>query len=238
MRIALALALSATLALGACGDDSSSGGASGDGNAAEEYADTAPDEVVDDILKAMGELESVRLSGQMVEDGDTLDLDVQISKSGECEGTVGMEGSCSFELMQVDGVSYFKPDSDFWEAQGGAAGQQLMEMADGKWVTNSKDPEGFGDLCDLDNFIEGLEDGPEDSSIDGTGDVDGTPAVKLVFTSDDGNEGIAYVAAEDPHRILRFDVENEGKVDFTDFDEELSVEKPADDDTFDLASLG
>lgn len=235
MRIALALALSATLVLGACGDDSDSGGGA---DAAEEYADTSPEQVVEDILAAMNDLESVRLSGQMVEDGDTLDIDVAISKSGECEGTVGMEGSGSFELMQVDGVSYFKPDEEFWKAQAGSAGEQLMEMAGDKWVMNSEDPDGFGELCDLDNFIEGLEDGPEESKIEGTGDVDGTAAVKLAFKSDDGNEGIAYVAAEEPHRILRLDVENEGQVDFTDFDEEVSVEKPAEDETFDLGSLG
>lgn len=232
MRIALALALSATLVLGACGDDPD------DSDAAEEYADTSAEQVVKDVTEAMNDLETVRLSGEMVEDGDSLDLDVQVSKSGECEGTIGMEGNGSFELMQVDGVSYFKPDEAFWEAQAGAAAEQLMDMAGDKWVTNSDDPDGFGELCDLDNFIEGLEEGPDDADIDGTGDVDGTAAVKLAFTSDDGNEGVAYVAAEEPHRILRFDVEKEGQVDFTDFDEELSVEEPSEDETFDLASLG
>lgn len=231
MRIALVLALSTTLALAACGDDSDSG------NAAEEYAETSVEQVLEDAEEAMSELESVRLSGEIVEDGGTLDMDVLISTSGDCEGSVGMEGGGSFELMQVDGVSYFKPDQEFWEAQAGSSAERLMDLAGDKWVTNSADPSGFGELCDLDSFLESLEAEPEDAEIDGTEEIDGTDAVRLTFTSEDGNDGVAFIAGEDPHRILRFDVDGEGQVDFTDFDEELSVEEPAAEDTFDLASL-
>ena len=231
MRIALALALSTTLVLAACGDDSDSS------DAAEEYADTSVDQVLDDVDEAMGELDSVRLSGEMVEDGETLTMDVLISKSGECQGSVGMEDGGSFELMQVDGVSYFKPDQEFWEAQAGSSAERLMDLAGDKWVTNSGDPSGFGELCDLDNFLESLETKPDDAEIDGTEEIDGTDTVRLSFKSEEGNEGVAFITGEDPHRILRFDVEEEGQVDFTDFNEELSVETPAAEDTFDLASL-
>jgi len=232
MRAALALALSATLLLAACGDDSGS-------SDAEEYAETPAKDILEDAIDAMEELESVRMSGSVVEDGEELDLDVLVSTGGACEGSIGIEDQGSIELIHVDGVSYFKADEEFWRSQAGGAADQLMSMAGDRWLTDSSDPDGFGELCDLDNFIDALEEGPEgDLEVDGTEEVDGTDAVKLSFTSDDGNDGVAFIAASDPHRILGFDVEDEGDVEFTDFDDDLDVEKPAADDTFDLASLG
>lgn len=232
MRFPLALALSAALVLAACGDDSDSE------SDAEEYAETSVEEILEDVKDAMADLESVRIAGSIVDNGQELQLDVQVNTDGECEGSIGTEDQGSFELIHLDGVSYFKPDEEFWRAQAGDAADQLMSMAGDKWVTNSEDTEGFGELCDLDNFVDALGDEAEDSKVEGTEEIDGTDTVKMTFTSEEGNDGLAYVAGDDPHRIVRFDVETEGQVDFTDFDAELSAEKPAADDIFDLASLG
>ncbi len=231
MRLALSVALTATLVLAGCGGDDS------DSNAAEEYAESSSETIAEDLIEAMGDVESVRMAGTVTEDGEDLELDVEVNTDGECEGTIGVNGQGTIELLHLDGVSYFKADEEFWRAQAGDAADQLMSLAGDNWVTNSSDPNGFGELCDFDNFVDALE-GDDTFEVEGVEEIDGEEAVKLSFESDDGNEGVAYIAGDDPHRILRFDVPDEGRIDFTEYDDDFSVEKPDADEIVDLADLG
>ena len=71
-------------------------------------------------------------------------------------------------------------------------------------------------------------------------DVDGTEAVAVVSTDEDGESSTGYIAVEEPHHLLlieRTEGDEQGSVTFTDFDEPVEVEAPADDETVDLDSL-
>ncbi len=144
------------------------------------------------------------------------------------------------DIIAVEGVSYFKADDAFWKSQGGEQASVITGLIGDKWTTDSSDPEGFAELCDLDELLSDLNSDDiagDDSKVTGTQDVSGKETVTIAFTSDDGNQGTAYVAAEDPHYFVRFDVPEEGAMGFSRFDEPLEVEKPAAGEIFDLAKL-
>lgn len=189
----------------------------------------------------MKALETVHLAGNIVDDeGQKILMDVTVSRGGDCEGTMQIEGVGSMDIIAVEGVSYFKADDAFWKSQGGEQASVITGLIGDKWTTDSSDPEGFAELCDLDELLSDLNSDDiagDDSKVTGTQDVSGKETVTIAFTSDDGNQGTAYVAAEDPHYFVRFDVPEEGAMGFSRFDEPLEVEKPAAGEIFDLAKL-
>ncbi|WP_028654544.1 hypothetical protein [Nocardioides sp. J54] len=246
-RPALSLAVLPLLALGlaACGDDDSGsdGGGSGTGSSStRDYRDTPIDEIGEDVEEAMDSLETVHLAGNFIDDeGQKILMDVTVSRSGDCEGSMTIEGVGSMEIISVGGASYFKADDAFWQSQGGDQASVITGLIGDKWTTDSTDPEGFAELCDLDELLSELSSDDvagDGSKVTGTQDVGGKETVTVSFTSDDGNAGTAYVAADDPHYLLRMDVREEGAMGFSRFDEPLDVQKPADAEIFDLASLG
>lgn len=250
MRPAISIALLPLLALGlaACGDDDGKGSDStGDDTSSESsetsssYEDTPIDQIGDDVEKAMKELDTVHLAGNFVDDeGQKILMDVTVSRTGDCEGSMQIAEVGSMEIIGVDGVSYFKADEAFWKSQGGEQASVILGLIGDKWTTDSSDPEGFAELCDLDELLSDLNSDDvsgDDSKVTGTEEVSGMETVTIDFTSDDGNPGVAYVAAEDPHYFVRFEVEEEGSMVFSRFDEPLDVQKPADSEIFDLAKL-
>lgn len=248
MRPALSIALLPLLALGlvACGEDDTKGSDSTDDTSSEssqstDYEDTPIDQIGEDVEKAMNDLDTVHLAGNIVDDeGQRILMDVTVSKAGDCEGSMQIENVGSMEIIAVDGVSYFKADEAFWKSQGGEQATVILGLIGDKWTTDSSDPEGFAELCDLDELLSDLNSDDvsgDDSKVTGTREVSGMETVTIDFTSDDGNPGVAYVASEDPHYFVRFEVEQEGAMGFSRFNEPLEVEKPADSEIFDLAQL-
>ncbi len=71
-------------------------------------------------------------------------------------------------------------------------------------------------------------------------EVDGIAVVAVESTDEDGETSTGYIAVEEPHHLVRIEKtegEDTGTVTFTEFDEPLEVEAPADEDTVDLDSL-
>ncbi|HWJ66977.1 MAG TPA: hypothetical protein VNT31_09895 [Nocardioides sp.] len=247
MRPQLSLALFPLLALGlaACGEDegkASDDKSSESSDSPASYADTPLDQIAEDVEEAMNALETVHLAGNIVDDeGQTILMDVTISRGGDCQGSMTIKGAGALEIIAVDGVSYFKADDAFWQSQGGAEASVITGLIGDKWTTDSSDPEGFAELCDLDELLSEMDSddvADDDAEVTGTEEVSGREAVTVSFTSDDGNPGTAYIAADEPHHFLRFETTGEGSMGFSRFDEPLDVQKPADSEIFDLATLG
>jgi hypothetical protein len=223
MGIALAVVLTG------CGSDGGSDGDGGSGFADEKAAD---------IIKAastdMGELKSVHLNADITSDGNTVGMDLSLNTEGTCEGTIKV-GEGSADVLSVDGSSWFKADEAFWREQAGDQADQVLDLVGDKWVVDTSDQ--FGSFCDLDGLLEDIGD-PEDvqdAKTDGTEDVDGEEAVKVVGTEDD-SETTVFVATDEPHYILKVEVtgDDAGTAAFSEFDEDVEVEAPAEEDTITL----
>lgn len=239
---ALLAASAALVGCGDDGDDSSTGDEQTGGSASSSaFVEQEGAEIRDAAATAMGDLESLRVSGEVAVDGEEVSIEISTSRGGDCSGTVGF-GGADAEVLSVDGQTWFRPSEEFWRASAGPQADQIIEVVDGRWVVLGED-EGFAELCDLDQLLEELLEDTDEATTYETGevtDVDGTEAVAVVSTDEDGESSTGYIAVEEPHHLLlieRTEGDEQGSVTFTDFDEPVEVEAPADDETVDLDSL-
>ena len=217
----IAMGIAVAAALAGCGDDD--GDSSG-------FADESAATIVDEAQKAMASLESVHVDADITSSDSNIKMDLSLSKSGNCEGTVEVEGG-TLQVLQVDGTGWFKADDAFWQEQAPDQAAELIAAAGDKWVS---DPEAqFTSFCDLDSFLEEIVKPDDDDKFEksGTDEVDGEDAVAI-----DGEKSTAYIATDEPHYILKLESngDEEGDASFSEFDEDVDVEAPAAEDVTDL----
>lgn len=229
MRISVAVALTTALTLSACGGNSE----------AEDYKETSVDQVRKDAEKAMTGLESVRVAGDMTSQGQTIGVDVALSKAGACEGSMELEGTGTIDVLMVDDKGYVKADEKFWASQLGPQGPAAAKKIGDKWVAAKGGVEQMLSFCSFEGFVSGLAKAEEDSwkEVTGTSEVEGEETVEVKFEGADKTEGIAHVAAAEPHYVLRYDLGDKGDLDFSEFDEPVEPEAPASGDVVDLSKL-
>jgi hypothetical protein len=230
-RIGLALAgISAFAALAACG-----------GN---DFADESADSIVSAAKEDMGDLEAVKVSGEITTGGQDISIDLQLNSDGDCTGSLGIaEGTT--ELLGVDGDVWMKPDEAFWRSFAGGAADEAMGLVGDKWVVVPDSEDSLDQFCDVDDLLDNLlKDDDSDKSTHtkkGTDTVDGEDVVKV--DSEDPSEGTStgYVLVDDPHYLVKIEKtegDDTGSVTFSEFDEEFEVTAPDEDDVIDLDSIG
>ncbi len=82
--------------------------------------------------------------------------------------------------------------------------------------------------------------GDDNSSGSGTDQLDGQDVVAVDNTADDGT-ATAYILLDDPHYVLKVEKtagEDQGAVEFSDFDQPFDVDAPTPDEVVDLSQLG
>jgi hypothetical protein len=225
----------ATYAVGAVVAVAMTGCGGDDDGDASDFADQSAKEIIDASGKDMADLESVHLSADITNDGMQVTMDLSLDTSGNCEGSVAIGGGTAEIIRTTDG-SWFKADDAFWQGQAGEQAEQIIGLVGDKWVVDPSDQ--FSSFCELESLLDDIGDpeGVEDATTDGTKEVDGKDAVKVVG-DDDGNETTAFVAVDDPHYILKIEVtgdEESGEASFSDFNEDIEVEAPATEDVIDL----
>lgn len=240
----VAALLAASAALVGCGDDGDGSSAgddqTGDSAGSSAFAEQEGAEIRDASGEAMGQLESVRVRGDITMGGDEISLDLATSTAGDCTGTLTLDGA-EAEVLSVGGQAWFRPSEEFWTAQAGPQADQVIDLVAGRWVVLGED-DGFAEFCDLDQLLDELVESDTESTYE-TGEqseVDGIAVVAVESTDEDGETSTGYVAVEEPHHLVRIEKtegEDTGTVTFTEFDEPLEVEAPADEDMVDLDSL-
>jgi len=223
--------IGAAALLAACG---------GDG---ESFADQPAKDIIEATKADMEALSSLRMSGELVTDGEQVEIDMAISTDGDCAGSVGQQGGTA-EIISIGGTSYMKPDAAFWELFAGEGASSIVELVGDRWVAVPGDAGEFAAFCDLDQLLDELradDDQDEDAEVEGTEEIDGKEAVRISSTSDDGEPVTVWVAADSPHVILQMEVtegDEPGTIRFSEFDAPIDVEAPAGDDVVDLDELG
>lgn len=227
-RIGMAVAgLGAAAVLTACG-----------GN---DFADGSADDIAKSAKSAMGDLTSVKVSGDITSGGDQINIDLQTDKDGNCTGSIGV-GAGSAELLGVDGDVWMKPDEAFWNSFAGSSAAQVISLVGDKWVVVPQDQDSLNQFCDIDSLLEQMlkDDDTSTYSKAGTGSVDGDDVVKIDNKDKDGSTSTGYVLVDDPHYLVKIEKtegKDTGSVTFSDFDEKVDVEAPADSDVVDLNNL-
>lgn len=224
---AIGVALAAALA--GCGgsDGASDGGA---------FADGKPADIVAAAEDAMGDLQTLTVSGETRADGETGTLELQLSTSGDCTGTLDFDQTGTIEILGVGGDRWFQGDETFWSTTGISDTSVVL----GKWVPDAQGD--FAEFCAIDDFIGGLfhDDSEETYTSKGTETLAGDDVV--VIEQDDSEEGIStgYILADEPHRMVKIVKEGDdgGTVTFSGFDEAFDVTAPDAEEIVDLSQLG
>ena len=251
-RLAAAVAGAVMLtATAACGDDEESKNSSGESSSESSengFADQPMKDIQDAALADMKSLESVRMAGDITTDGAEMSLDLRLTTSGDCTGSISSDGA-EAQIIGLGEDSYLKGSEEFWKQSAGPGGEQqakaLIGLIGDKWA---KVPGGgFTEICDLDAFLDNLDDSSDADSekekgeVVGETEVDGTPAIEIV-SDEDGEETTVWIGSEeDKHYILKMEVvggDEPGQFTFSEFNEPLDVQAPAKDEVVDLGAAG
>jgi len=220
------LGLAVTLA--ACGEDS--GQKARDAFTALSVADIEAQAIAD-----MGSLTSLHLEGAVsVSEGD-IGLNMDVSTSGDCSGTLTIKGGTA-QILSVDAAAYLKGDEKFWKATAGTDADAVIALIGDKWVKSGSNDQ-LTQLCDLDRILESLDkdNGTEDAKGD-IAEVNGLQAIEIT-TKQDGGTTHAWVALDGKHYVLKVESEGgtePGTLTFSDFNKELKLTAPADEEVIDF----
>lgn len=228
MRLARLVAVAAlAIATAACGSGSSSNG----------LASKSADDIQSAMVDALKSAKSVHLKGDMTQDGERIEMDLQLTSTGEASGTITSEGQ-AISIIRVDGDFYMKADGSAWEALSGSP--EAGALLAGKWLKIPGGDEDFSDFEDLTDLAKLAENMTADGKLtkqSGTQTINGKKAVVLEDDSED--MGLLYVAATGTPYPLRIAPKagstDKGFLDFLDYDKPVTVKAPA--DAVDLAKL-
>lgn len=245
-RLAVGAAVAALAFLAGCGDDDSGSDPGADESSAsesaseEEFTELSGKEISDISKADMLELESLRYAGELVSNGAPLGLDVQASTDGSCAGSLDLNGGV-VELLAADGKAWYRPDEAFWRANAGQDADQVIAAVGDKWVVDTRGD--FSQFCDLSGFLGSIfeDDGSESTyEVVGTEELDGQEVVEVTNTDADG-AATGYVLVEGEHylvKVERTEGDNPGELNFSAFNEDVTVEAPAEDEQIDLSQQG
>jgi predicted small secreted protein len=237
-----ATVLAAATLLTACGGDDSGSDAGSDTDAGA-FTDQSAAEIAEAAKDAMSGLESFRIAGGLTTDGQEIQLDLALSTSGGCEGTISAGGG-TVELLGVGDQTWYRPDDAFWQAQSGEQAQTLIDLVAGRWIeVGPGEADGFGQFCSPDELLEEmLDDDDEDTYEKGeVSDVDGAEAIAITNTSQESGPSVGYVQVEGEHYLLKMEREGgdePGSISFSGFDEPVEPTAPAEEDSVSLDELG
>ncbi|MGI3226662.1 hypothetical protein ACRJ4B_25340 [Streptomyces sp. GTA36] len=211
----------------------------------EEKADSKPKgpfagqtggEIADQAVKATSNASSLRMKGDIQDDGSRVGLDMALDRKGECAGTMSANGQGKADLVKTGDTLYMKYDEKFLRAQSDGASKEetdgVVAMLADKWTKMSatgSDAKDIASFCDLDTVLADFQDVNSDATRGKTTTVDGTPAI--VLHEKDGKDTYTlYVATEGKPYLLKVvskSADDPGTVTFGDFDTPVPAEKPA-----------
>jgi hypothetical protein len=207
-----------------------------------DFADESAETIEKAATKDMQALDAVHMEGSVSQEDSEIGLDLSLTTDGDCAGSVSRGDSGSAEVVTLDGTSWFKPDEEFWRAQAGDAAEQIISTVGDNWVQLPEGDQSFASFCDLDEMLDQIGEDQDNASKKGeTEDVDGQETVKLTRDAQEGGGTITvWVAVDDPHHILKVEQaegESPGTFSFSEFDENASIEAPADDEVITVEEL-
>lgn len=188
VALAFALASSACLALAGCGNSHPLAGESGAQIAGQAVSD----------LKSAS---AFTISGTVVASGLYLDMNLGYKTPSSCQGTVGVNGKGSFELVAINGTAWVKPDNAFWETYAGSKAREAIAILGGKYLKASGGDSyvaGLARLCTVGQLSSAFTTPGAVAKGQAT-TVNGQSAVPLTNTAG----ATLYVSDSSSPRILR-----------------------------------
>ncbi|MFG2484947.1 hypothetical protein ACGFSI_19590 [Streptomyces virginiae] len=192
--------------------------------------------VLDESLTALRGASTFTVSGTSSSQGVTMQVNLSISGTGECKGTLSARSGGNIEVVRTRDHAFVRGDEAFVLAQTQGmpeeqAGQVRKEMS-GRWMRmEASDPslKGLTTLCDRDGLLRDLYGipGAEKGALTET---DGQEAVTVNTV-----EGVFLVATKGEPFLLKATTSGPNAIDlaFTGINKPVQVDVPADKDVYD-----
>ncbi len=211
----LAALVALTVLIAGCGSSSSSGNGIDSKSASE---------IVAASKQAVTGATSVHVAGSVVNEGKTIDIDLQLATGKGAAGSLTIDGQ-PIEIVEVGDSFYLRASESFYRQIGGAAAATLLK---GKWL---RAPLGSGEfaslsaLTNLEKLLGGTLSGHGSLSKTASTTINGQSAIGV----SDNSQGTLYVATTGPAypvAIVKAGA-NGGKIVFDKWNQPVALKAPA-----------
>jgi hypothetical protein len=235
---ASALAAAAVLSATACGSSSSSTSA---------LAGMSPDQIVQKSVADLKAASSVRITGQVVNSGQTITLDLTDVAAKGCQGTIGLAApatssakavSGTADIVEVDSTVYMKLSDSFFTSAGLPA-SEFSEVS-GKYIklASGSNLASFAQLCNPSTLSTAFSKEDTGFAKAGTATVNGQPTLAFKQPKDPSN-GTVYVSESATPQILRIaGPAGQGSIDFSDYNAPATITAPTASQIVDGSKFG
>jgi hypothetical protein len=193
-------------------------------------------------------LDSVHVAGSFRDQGKSLQMDVSVSRSGECRGTFDVQ-KLHFDLLVAEKRVFFRPDAAYYRkfGQSPALADQTVAFVGDRWIEDKSGK--IGKVCDFDELFDVSDKGIKNlrSALPGKVEVGegaayvGQESVSLTSTGPKGNFTMT-IATEEPHHILGLTAINthdvDGQATFSDHDIPVDTQIPPADQIIKIPTGG
>ncbi|WP_329384646.1 hypothetical protein OG625_23690 [Streptomyces sp. NBC_01351] len=228
---AAALACAATLGLTGC-------------SASGPFPDLSGSQVADKSVAALRGTDSLTVSGNVWDDGKQMQLNMAVSKSGDCKGSISTPDG-AFELIRNAEFVFIKADEPFYRAQMKDLPKEqadaAVKMLAGNWLKSKaadEDSKELSALCDLDELLTEFDDskGAQKGKVT---TVDGKQALTLTTKTTDGTETLLVATEGEPYLLKATNTGKEpAEISFTRFNEPVQADAPTGKDVIDADEMG
>ncbi|MCX4804600.1 hypothetical protein ACFWWM_25775 [Streptomyces sp. NPDC058682] len=224
-RLIAAVALTGTAALGLTGCLSS-----------EPFPGQPGSRVLNDSVTALRGASTFTVSGTASSQGVSMQVNLSISGTGECKGTLSAQSGGNIEVVRTRSHTFLRGDEAFVLARTqdmaeDQAVQARKEMS-GRWMRmEASDPsmKGLTSLCDRDGLLRDMYNvpGAEKGALT---KIDGQEAVTV-----NTMQGVFLVATKGEPFLLKVTANGPNPIDlsFTGINSPVQVDVPADKDVYD-----
>jgi hypothetical protein len=232
------LAAAAVLTATACSSSSSSTSA---------LAGMSPDQIVQKSVADLKAASSVRITGQVVNSGQTIAVDLTDVAAKGCQGTIGLAApatsstkavSGTANIVEADGIVYMKLSNSFFTSAGLPASE--FSQVSGKYIklASGSNLASFAQLCNPSTLSTAFA--KEDTGFvkAGTATVNGQPTLAFKQPKNPSN-GTVYVSESATPQILRIaGPAGQGSIDFSDYNASVTITAPPPSQVIDGSKFG
>ena len=223
------------------------------------FAKQDSDAIVLAASKAMQDVTSMRLTGDVRDEGTQVFVDLRVDRGDDCIGTLRF-GASNVDVRRVGGQAWVKGESGALNRlTGSTLPRQVLEQLSRKWMP--VDGKEVDELCDFEELLETFEvvDFGEQGDTSGKSDkekrgqarddlaaavpatvveestMDGAKVVKLGGKPGGTHDEFTWVLSEAPHHVVKIesnDAQEGGILAFSEFNADVEVEAPSDEDVF------
>ena len=250
----LGLVLGAVVLTGgltACGSDSDGGSTANpdksadngsDGGSDNGIADGSGNDVAEKAADTLKKATSLKVDMKMRDDDGDIAITLAVDKDNNCAGTVGMGDKGKAEIIKQGEKVWMKPDTAFWQAQGGEGGAAANQVIGDRYLVGTTEDQmmsGLAGTCDLSE----IRDGDSTDKAEGWSDpkettTDGQKVV-VIEREKDGTKTALHVLTEgDPYPVqaVKSGAEN-GTIKYSDYNKPVPTQTPSADKSLNVAEL-